>query len=130
VSRLAAGSWQYLPGGAGAAFEVFCAVLLPAALVTEVAKFAGGMQARFSPWEVGEGAGLPVCSSPWVRVAGHECVHAGQECVSALANIVMLHAHDTREGTALAHAKRNPSPPHLARPPCAQGGETGTGGRF
>jgi hypothetical protein len=46
VSRLATGSWQYLPGGAGGAFEVVCGVLLPAALVTEVIKIAGGMQVR------------------------------------------------------------------------------------
>ncbi|KAI8463095.1 MAG: SOUL heme-binding protein [Monoraphidium minutum] len=44
VSKLAAGSWQYLPGGGGAAVEVACAVLLPAAVVTEIVKFSGGLQ--------------------------------------------------------------------------------------
>jgi hypothetical protein len=42
LSRVVTG--HGLPGGAGGALEVVAAVLLPAALVTEVVKFAGGMQ--------------------------------------------------------------------------------------
>jgi hypothetical protein len=77
VSRVATG--HGLPGAAGTAVEVAAAVLLPAALVTEVIKFSGGLQVSGGGPEGWLGA-LGGSLGPGAR--GAACQRAGRRALS------------------------------------------------